>query len=249
MVRSPSASCMYMQRDSFALPSTVMLAMVLATRASSGVSISVQAPSMSPVWRTSNACCRRPASPLSKATKLSSSTCSCGARFSEKWRGLLPTRSWVTSPSAMVAVSACGLSTRRCNLSPPSHDSSPETTSGRSSTCMKRASANAVCAGAGWPSAAIRVCADDGAAGSDAEALAHSGRVRLSNSRRVLPEIIEIEPVVGSHVNVVFQPLRVAADQGVQGGPALLPRDVHPLAEVFEDQAVAVAPQVQPEAQ
>src|SRR5690348_18069325 len=54
-----------------------------------------------------------------------------------------------------------------------------------------------------------------------------------------MPEIIEVEPVVGSFAHVVLQPRGVRADVAVQRSVAIRTRQVNAFGQRFEDQLVA----------
>src|SRR5688500_9130785 len=70
-----------------------------------------------------------------------------------------------------------------------------------------------------------------------------------SSARRLAPEIIEVEPVVGGQPAVVLQPAGVAAQQQVDRRGALAPARLARLGEPLDVDVIAVAAAVEAEYQ
>src|SRR5690606_3590008 len=133
---------------------------------------------------------------------------------------------------------------------------SPETRSGSRSSGESRTSTNAVAAGAGRASERT-IAALSGApwahvdaaiaAGSSAAGQRHPGRVRRAGGVGLdllfvdMPEIVEVEPVVGRLPRMMLQPRGITPDERGDHGVALAAPGLDRFAEVLERERIAVA--------
>src|SRR5690606_7344009 len=134
---------------------------------------------------------------------------------------------------------------------------SPDSRSGALSIGDSRTSTKVVAAGTGRASprriAALSgpACAHAGAAVASRHRLAASRRRRWDRACRDggrclllfvdMPEIVEVEPVVGGPPGVMFQPGRITPDECRQRFVTAAARQVDAVAEGLEGQLVAVA--------